>query len=447
MSIRTKVALASLLAVALLLVGGGGVLYASDAARRARASVPRPHVAPSLDLAIAMGPSPTPVTPEVGSPGLAASPPAAGASGASGSGAQASTTEFGVPGLFELNDEVDKTRGYDLSQGVEPGEVLLTFDDGPNPESTPRILDGLARRRWKAIFFTVGWRYDPARAGGAEGQALLRRIAEAGHTIGNHSMTHPHLSALAPARARWEIDRNAELIELATGRTTTLFRPPFGDLPRAAIDRVRERRNALVMWTLDVRDWASGNPTEIADESIRLLRRHRRGIVLLHDSRPATAASTEQLFTWLEREEREGRIRVLDPETYLRKLVDARGVIREPMSNVAGSRLGRRAAPDPTAGPRPTEEGAATPPSAGTSAAAAPAGEPPSTTAPSASQPAASATPPTSRAPSRAAPRPSPATRPEPPTDPEGLNPPGDDAPESEIQDIEVGASAPGGEE
>src|SRR3954465_9150565 len=102
-----------------------------------------------------------------------------------------------------------------------PGELALTFDDGPNPAWTPRLVEILARNGVKATFFLVGGfaQSDPA---------LSRSIANAGHTIGNHTWSHPDLSLTRVHRVREELTRTKDTLEQITGKPIRLFRPPFG---------------------------------------------------------------------------------------------------------------------------------------------------------------------------------------------------------------------------
>ena len=101
------------------------------------------------------------------------------------------------------------------------GELALTFDDGPNPAWTPRLLDILAAHHVRATFFLVG-RFAEAEP------ALVRRIAAAGHLIGNHSWSHPNLALTACSRVREELQRTSDTLEQITGQPVHYFRPPFG---------------------------------------------------------------------------------------------------------------------------------------------------------------------------------------------------------------------------
>ncbi|MGC9159648.1 MAG: polysaccharide deacetylase family protein, partial [Terracidiphilus sp.] len=125
-----------------------------------------------------------------------------------------------------------------------PGELALTFDDGPNPAWTPQLLDVLAAHGVQATFFMVG-NYAHTQP------ALVRQVAERGHLIGNHSWSHPNLAITAPSRVRQQLLRTKETLEQITGLPIKHFRPPFGarrpDVLRAArsLDMVPVLWNAM----------------------------------------------------------------------------------------------------------------------------------------------------------------------------------------------------------
>ncbi|HEY7791111.1 MAG TPA: polysaccharide deacetylase family protein [Vicinamibacterales bacterium] len=157
---------------------------------------------------------------------------------------------------------------------VEPGELALTFDDGPNPAVTPRLLDLLARYNVGASFFLVG-RFVDAHPD------LAAEIAQRGHTIGNHTTTHPSLVWQPPARIAGEITACQDSIERATGGRPVWFRPPFGYRGPQLNGVVRQLGlSGVAMWSKTEYDWRD-EPRE------RLVRRlgHVAGgdIVLLHD--------------------------------------------------------------------------------------------------------------------------------------------------------------------
>ena len=170
--------------------------------------------------------------------------------------------------------------GGALTASRKPGELALTFDDGPNPAWTPRLLDELASHGIKATFFLLGSR--------AESEPeLVRRIAAAGHTIGNHSWSHPNLALAKGDRVLHELMRTSALIEDLVGAPVRFFRPPFGARRPAVLRIARQLGMRPVLWNAMTSDW-SGMPAEqIAERlSSRIERLERRGWaanVVLHD--------------------------------------------------------------------------------------------------------------------------------------------------------------------
>lgn len=177
--------------------------------------------------------------------------------------------------------------------------VALTFDDGPHEPYTSQILDVLAEQGVKATFFLIG---ENAR----RHPDVVRRIAREGHAIGNHSWSHPRLGSATTATVAEEIGRTDELLARLTGIRTTLFRPPYGHLGRSlhGADAVPARRgHLLVMWSVQVDDWATDSALTVA---LRSLRRVEPGsIVLLHDgggNRAHTVTATRWMVGRLARQ-------------------------------------------------------------------------------------------------------------------------------------------------
>jgi peptidoglycan/xylan/chitin deacetylase (PgdA/CDA1 family) len=163
------------------------------------------------------------------------------------------------------------------ASAAQPGEIALTFDDGPDPRVTPRVLDLLDQAGMKATFFVVGRRVRPY-------PCLTAEIARRGHRVENHTDTHPHLFACYPVRLlRREVERAQDAVTAATGRPPRLFRAPAG-LRNPFLDWVLHRAGLhLVAWTRRGFDAVENNPKAIAR---RLLDGLLPGdILLLHDGR------------------------------------------------------------------------------------------------------------------------------------------------------------------
>ncbi len=162
------------------------------------------------------------------------------------------------------------------------GWVALTFDDGPDPEVTPRVLELLAGARMKATFFCIGERL-------AAHPALAREIVAGGHAIENHTQHHRHhFSFLGPAGLRREIDAGQATITALTGARPRFFRAPAG-LRNPLLEPVLARLGLrLTAWTRRGYDTVAADPDRVFD---RLARGLRAGdVLLLHDGHAARDA-------------------------------------------------------------------------------------------------------------------------------------------------------------
>lgn len=178
-------------------------------------------------------------------------------------------------------------RHWLLVRGTARNSVCLTFDDGPDPVQTPRVLDALEELGIPATFFVVGERAE-------RHPALIRRIVDEGHALGHHSFTHSVPHQTSASRLLAEVRQTRTLLHNLVGRNPTLFRPPHGKLTaRKALGLWRERQT-IVLWNVDPKDFAC----ESAEE-LRTWFRHRPlvggDIVLLHDNRPHAADALPEL--------------------------------------------------------------------------------------------------------------------------------------------------------
>jgi peptidoglycan-N-acetylglucosamine deacetylase len=135
--------------------------------------------------------------------------------------------------------------------------VALTFDDGPDPVNTRRVLEILDRYGARATFFCVGHHV-------AALPDEVRRIAAAGHELGNHSWSHPYLPDLTPEQLREQIDRTGEAVARVTGEAPTLFRPPYGALTPEVLAALEGHPTTPTMFDVDSRDWTRPGPERIA---------------------------------------------------------------------------------------------------------------------------------------------------------------------------------------
>jgi peptidoglycan/xylan/chitin deacetylase (PgdA/CDA1 family) len=153
--------------------------------------------------------------------------------------------------------------------------LALTFDDGPDPSFTPRVLDILAARGVQASFFLVG-----ARA--ARAPATVRAIADAGHEIASHGWSHRSLWLCGPRRTDEEIGRARATLGELTGRAPTWFRPPWGMVNASMFAALRRHRQRCVFWSVQPEGLrAAPAPVQVARV---LSRAHPGAIVDLHDA-------------------------------------------------------------------------------------------------------------------------------------------------------------------
>ena len=166
-----------------------------------------------------------------------------------------------------------------------PGELALTFDDGPNPTATPDLLDLLARHNVRATFFLIG-RYALAEP------ALARRILAAGHILGNHTMTHPRLPLCSHARITRELSDAQHAIEDTVGAPVRLFRPPHGYRTPFALHTARSLGLTPVAWNIIGNDWKLPTAARIADRVLDRIARQRAhsnaANIVLHDGSQTT---------------------------------------------------------------------------------------------------------------------------------------------------------------
>jgi peptidoglycan/xylan/chitin deacetylase (PgdA/CDA1 family) len=181
--------------------------------------------------------------------------------------------------------------GTALTAPARPGELALTFDDGPNATWTPRLLEALAEHDVRATFFLLGNR--------AQAQPeLVRRIAAAGHTIGNHSWSHPNLSRTRASRVREELRRTSEELQQIVGVRVRYFRPPFGARRPAVFRIAHELDLKPVLWNAMTSDWSNPSAERIAErlaKKIDGLERHGRAAnIVLHDGGHRDAAANRE---------------------------------------------------------------------------------------------------------------------------------------------------------
>jgi peptidoglycan/xylan/chitin deacetylase (PgdA/CDA1 family) len=160
------------------------------------------------------------------------------------------------------------------------GELALTFDDGPNPAWTPKLLDTLAEHDIKATFFMMGSR--------AQAQpALVKRMVGAGHLIGNHSWSHPNMARTSSGKIRQELAQTKDVLEQIAGKPVKYFRPPFGARRPAVFRVARELGMTVVLWNAMTSDWSEPSADRISRKLTTTIdgleRRGYAANIVLHD--------------------------------------------------------------------------------------------------------------------------------------------------------------------
>lgn len=177
---------------------------------------------------------------------------------------------------IRLSSDISGATGVSYSQvRTALPYIAMTYDDGPHPANTPRLLDMLRDRNIKATFYVIGRSVN-------QHPQIARRIVAEGHEIGNHTWSHPNLTKLSDSRVRQELDQTRDAIVAACGVQPRTMRPPYGALrssQRAWI--YSEYGYPTVLWNVDPEDWRRPGPSVVAS---RILNKTRNGsIVLAHD--------------------------------------------------------------------------------------------------------------------------------------------------------------------
>jgi peptidoglycan/xylan/chitin deacetylase (PgdA/CDA1 family) len=196
--------------------------------------------------------------------------------------------------------EIDTTGGpgfgfehfkqYDF---LQPGEVVLTFDDGPWPQHTPAVLAALAANCTKAVFFPIGehtmWAPE-----------ILRQVAAAGHTIGSHTWSHKDLSKLSFQDAKDEIEKGISAVRWGLGAPAApFFRFPALKHPPEVVTYLGQRNIAIFSTDMDSFDFKIRKPEQVINSVMTKLKKNGKGIVLMHDFQKATSEAAPELLKQL----------------------------------------------------------------------------------------------------------------------------------------------------
>ncbi len=181
-------------------------------------------------------------------------------------------------------------KAYDF---LRDGEVVLTFDDGPWPGNTPAVLKALAEQCTKAVFFPIGkhamWHPE-----------ILKQVAAAGHTIGSHTWSHADLSKLTPDQAKEEIEKGVSAVRVALGQPeASFFRFPALRHSPELLTYLSTRNIGIFSTDMDSFDFKMRKPEQVVDSVVSKLKKHGKGIVLMHDFQHPTSLALPELLAQL----------------------------------------------------------------------------------------------------------------------------------------------------
>jgi peptidoglycan/xylan/chitin deacetylase (PgdA/CDA1 family) len=179
-------------------------------------------------------------------------------------------------------------KAYDF---LKDKEVVLTFDDGPWPGNTERVLKALADECTKAVFFPIGKHagYHPE---------ILKRVLAEGHTVGSHTWSHKDLSKLNDQQAKDEIEMGIAAVSIALGNKpiAPFFRFPALRHPPEMLKYLGTRNVAIFSTDMDSFDFKMRRPEQVVKSVMAKLAKHGKGIILMHDFQHATSEAVPELF-------------------------------------------------------------------------------------------------------------------------------------------------------
>jgi len=189
-------------------------------------------------------------------------------------------------------------KSFPQTLALNDHEVVLTFDDGPWPATTARVLMALAHECVHASFFLIGQE-------AAAYPDMVRRIAAEGHTVGHHTWSHPSLKRIRPERATAEIDHGISAVEMAlhgvatATPSTPFFRFPGFESTPATLDLLQSRKIVVFGTDLWASDWIGMSPKQELKLITERLNAVRKGIILFHDTKAHTAAMLPAFLRYL----------------------------------------------------------------------------------------------------------------------------------------------------
>lgn len=184
-------------------------------------------------------------------------------------------------------DSSEKTK---KKRGINQKLVALTFDDGPNQESTRKILGTLKQHEVKGTFFMLGTQVEKY-------PEVVKEVSASGHEIGNHTTNHRDLMGLSKKEQQEEIKKTDQLIKEITGKESTYLRPPYGSFDT---NNKKSFGKPLALWNVDSQDWTVREGSQIKQNVLSTML--PQSIVLFHDIYQETANSLDDIIQELKRE-------------------------------------------------------------------------------------------------------------------------------------------------
>lgn len=201
--------------------------------------------------------------------------------------AQNGTAPLAAAPVFAPAAPVPPPSAY-RSMEVDGPYIAITFDDGPNPETTPKLLKILEARNIKATFFMLG-------TNAAAYPDVVRAVAAGGNEIGNHSWNHPQLPKLTLAAADKQIEDTSAAIEAAIGKKPLYVRPPYGAMTPALQQHLVQKYGVtMIFWSVDPLDWKIRDAQSIYDQVMKQVR--PGAIILAHDIHATTVAAMPRVL-------------------------------------------------------------------------------------------------------------------------------------------------------
>ena len=203
------------------------------------------------------------------------------------------TTRLGVSRIVEIDTAGGVDVGGDKASAkhlLNDGEVVLTFDDGPMKSVTGPILKALAAQCTKATFFMVGQMAlaDPD---------LVKEVIDAGHTVGTHTWSHKNIHVISTAKAQQEIEAAVSLVSKAKGSPVSpLFRFPYLNSTKQTEAYLKTRNIGTIWVDIDSKDYRTRSAKVVEQNILSQLAKEKKGIILMHDIHPWTAAQVPDLL-------------------------------------------------------------------------------------------------------------------------------------------------------